>query len=177
MCGIFGTFMKGDRSEAERGLDLITHRGPDGRGIVEVGEAIHGHVRLALLDLTDASAQPFRVGRGALSFVGEVWNHAELRDELRKDGVEFRTTGDTEVLARSLERRGPTETLERLDGMFAFAWSDGRGADVLARDRYGKVPLYVVRRGKTFAWSSERRGLGPDAGRAVALPPGSALDR
>jgi asparagine synthase (glutamine-hydrolysing) len=158
-----------------RGLDRLGHRGPDGRGEATVGEAVHGHVRLSLLDLTDAGAQPWREAGGTLTFVGEVWNHADLRDELELEGCTFRSATDTEALAKLLSRDGPEETLEKIDGMFAFAWSDGRGGHWLARDGFGKVPLHVVRRGRAFEWSSERKAW-DRGGEAVDLPPGSLLD-
>jgi asparagine synthase (glutamine-hydrolysing) len=154
-------------------LEKIAHRGPDGSGIARCGAATHGHVRLALLDLSDASAQPFKRGEGLLSFVGEIWNYRALRDELSLLGETFTTTGDTEVLAAALSRWG-LEALPWLEGMYTFAWSRGE-THVLLRDRYGKVPLHVYRRGRGFAWSSEIKGLGADFP-SMPLPPGTALD-
>ena len=173
MCGMLGAHDLPGFDVAAR-LELIAHRGPDGAGIGTEGAAIHGHVRLALLDLTDASAQPFRYGGGLLSFVGEIWNHAELREELRRQGAAFKTTGDTEVLAAALSTWGVARALPRLEGMFTFAWSR-RAEHVLARDRFGKVPLHVHRRGRGFAWCSEMKGLGPEHPSAP-LPPGTVLD-
>jgi len=160
-------------------LDLVAHRGPDGSGVATAGPAVHGHVRLALLDLTDASAQPYRFGGGVLSFVGEVWNWREVARQLAEDGVAsaLGARSDTQVLAAALAAWGVAATLPRLEGMFAFAWSrEGTRTHVLARDRFGKVPLYVHReaQGGGFAWSSERKGLPGLACRP--LPPGSWLD-
>lgn len=173
MCGLFGTYEWPDIDVAAR-LELLAHRGPDGSGVVASDGATHGHVRLALVDLSDASAQPFVHGAAVLSFNGEVWNHREVRAELEALGCRFRTSGDTEVLAQALERWG-LDALCRLEGMFAFAWSDGRGGHWLVRDRYGKVPLYVTRRGRSFAWSSERKAMDA-AWQAIALPAGTILD-
>jgi asparagine synthase (glutamine-hydrolysing) len=181
MCGIAGSFAWG-AFEIEQALDRIAHRGPDGRGIKRVGDAVHGHVRLSLVDLSDASAQPFVVASGSvggvLSFNGEVWNHKAVRADLEAEGCQFRTRGDTEVMAQAILHWGLEQGLERLDGMFAFAWSgtDKQGCtrDVLVRDRFGKIPLYVTRKGKGFAWSSERKGLLPLPARP--LPPASILD-
>jgi asparagine synthase (glutamine-hydrolysing) len=175
MCGVFGSFGLKDDGRVERGLTLLRHRGPDGEGIAAFGEAVHGHVRLSLVDLSDASAQPFRVGGGLLSWVGEIWNHAEARAELEAEGTEFRTIGDTEVLARSLAMSGMPAGLAACDGMFAGAWSSAVG-DWLFRDRFGKIPLYVLRRGRSFEWASERKAWGRRGGLAEALPPGSFLD-
>lgn len=176
MCGIVGMFPS-DRAyawNAGAALDRIAHRGPDGRGVVEHQGVTHGHCRLSLLDLTDASAQPFAYGSGVLSYNGELWNHAGLRDSLAKLGHSFRTTGDTEVLAAALSEWG-AGALAKLDGMFAFAWTNGT-TRILARDHFGKIPLYVARTPSGFRWSSERKGLGPLAGSASPLPPGTYLD-
>src|SRR5256885_19727 len=102
MCGIaglVGAFIPGlveDMNSAQR------HRGPDGEGAFEdsASEAALGHVRLAILDLTDQSAQPMHSpdGRFILVFNGEIYNYRELREGLRKSGQAFASTGDTEVL-------------------------------------------------------------------------------
>lgn len=172
MCGLLGTFNRPDVDVAAR-LELIAHRGPDGSGVVSCGPAVHGHVRLALVDLTSASAQPYRHGSAVLSFNGEIWNWREVRRDLEALGRTFRSNGDTEVLAQALDQWG-TDALPRLEGMFAFAWSSG-DSHLLVRDRFGKVPLYVNRRGDGFVWSSERKGLGLTLP-AIALPPGAILD-
>lgn len=176
MCGLSGA-VGSPASAVEAMLDRIAHRGPDGRGLLEAHGAVHGHVRLALVDLSPASAQPFRLGSTVLSFNGEVWNHAELRVELEAFGRRFRTRGDTEVLAAALDQWGVEEALRRVDGMFAFAWSKG-GRTVLARDRFGKVPLYVLRLpGGRWQWASERKAWSAPASAAAApLQPGTWLD-
>lgn len=171
MCGIAGTYRS--TWDLEAALKRIRHRGPDGVGIVEDGQMRHGHVRLAVIDLSTASDQPFRYRDAVLSFNGEIWNFRELRDELAALGHAFRTTGDTEVLAAALCQWG-TGALGRIEGMFAFAWS--RGAEhVLARDRYGKIPLYVRRASAGFEWASERKAW-PVGAQASPLPPGAWLD-
>lgn len=172
MCGLLGGYNAPTFDVSTR-LELIRHRGPDASGVVASGPAVHGHVRLSLVDLTDASDQPFHLGQGVLSFNGEIWNYREVRAELEALGRVFRTSGDTEVLAAALDE-WDTDALPRLEGMFAFAWSrDTR--HILVRDRYGKIPLYVSRRDRSFVWSSERKGLGKEWP-ASALPPGSVLD-
>jgi asparagine synthase (glutamine-hydrolysing) len=177
MCGIAGSYGGGAVTEIEAALDRLAHRGPDGRGIRHQGAMTHGHVRLAVLDPTSASAQPFRRGDGVLTYNGELWNYQALRADLEAAGERFTTTGDTEVLAAALHRWGPAEALRRFDGMFAFAWSTARGTALLARDRYGKVPLYVTRQAHRFRWASERKGLPVREQRgARALPPGTWLD-
>src|SRR4051812_27738320 len=98
MCGIAGGIGVTDEW-VEGALDSIEHRGPDGRGLVQRYDAVHGHVRLSILDPRPRSGQPFTVGDCVLSFVGEIWNFRELREELEGSGYRFETTGDTEVLA------------------------------------------------------------------------------
>lgn len=177
MCGLSGLYdpslPESGRSFVEESLDRIEHRGPDGRGAAVLGPTVQGHVRLSLVDLTTASAQPFEHEQGVLTFNGEVWNHRELREQL---GGVWRTTGDTEVLAELFAREG-FAGLHRAEGMWSFAWTPrATGRTVLVRDRFGKVPLYVRRlpaRTGRWEWCSERKGLGPGA---VAMPPGSVLD-
>ena len=172
MCGLLGSYELPGFDVSAR-LELIAHRGPDGSGVVAIGPAVHGHVRLALLDLTAASDQPFRYKDSVLSFNGEIWNYQELREELMLVGVRFKTSGDTEVLAAALYTWG-IQALQRVEGMFAFAWSRDE-KHILVRDRFGKIPLYIYRSGRGFAWSSERKGLGKEYP-AAALPPASILN-
>ncbi len=173
MCGIAGMFGS-DPFDVYDALDRIGHRGPDGRGVVDHDGVRHGHVRLSLVDLTSASAQPFAYRSGLLSYNGELWNAAELRAELGRLGHAFRTTGDTEVLAAALHQWG-TAALPRLDGMFAFSWTNGP-TRIVARDLFGKVPVYVARTPGGYRWASERKGLGGHAAVAAPVPPGSWLD-
>ena len=172
MCGILGAYAY-PGFDVSLHLEKIAHRGPDGSGVRTLGPAVHGHVRLSLVDLSSASDQPFRYGEALLTFNGEIWNYRAVREDLEALGCTFRTTGDTEVLAAALDTWG-VPGLSRLEGMFAFAWSKG-ATHILARDRYGEIPLYVHRRGNGFAWCSERKGLGREHP-ASALPPGSVLD-
>lgn len=174
MCGIAGTF-GGGAKEARGMLKRIEHRGPDGMGLHQADRAIHGHVRLALVDLSDASSQPF-IGRSScLSFNGEIWNFKELRQELQDEGFAFKTSGDTEVLCALLERHGILCALKKLDGMFAFAWTDKDGQTWLARDSFGKVPLYVAKIGSAFYWASERKAF-PKGMNPVSVPAGHAFN-
>jgi asparagine synthase (glutamine-hydrolysing) len=173
VCGLIGAYDFPGFDVSAR-LELIRHRGPDGSGVRSSGPAVHGHVRLALVDLTPASDQPFRHGDALLTFNGEIWNYREIRADLEAAGRYFRTRGDTEVLAAALAEWGPEAALPRLEGMFAFAWSCG-DVHILGRDRFGEIPLYVHRNGSGFAWASERKGLGRNLP-ADPLPPGCLLD-
>lgn len=124
------------------------HRGPDGQGIFEdaEAEAALGHVRLSILDLTSAAAQPMHSpdGRYVLVFNGEIYNFQELRQNLITRGHHFISTGDTEVLLHGLMEYG-LDFIPRLNGMYAFALWDRREQELLiARDPLGIKPLYYT---------------------------------
>ena len=179
MCGIAGAH--GGDCDVEGALDAIAHRGPDGRGIADFADARLGHVRLAIQDPHPRSDQPFVYGDVTLTYVGEIWNADTLRGFLRRNfDAEFQTTGDTEVVAAILHHLGPERGVHSLDGMFALAWADLAGVH-LARDRFGKVPLYWVTDGEggllpRVRWSSERRAFGvPEAYVAEPVPAGALL--
>ncbi len=173
MCGIAGV-THGTAGQVALMLDAIAHRGPDARAITAAGTMIHGHVRLAMLDLSSASNQPFAYQGTLLSYNGELWNWRELRQDLELRGYQFHTSGDTEVLAACLVADG-LEVLTRLDGMFAFAWTSRDGEQWLVRDAFGKVPLYVAKRRTGYAWASERKAF-PRGERPMAVPQGHAFN-
>ena len=169
MCGIFGVICHQtddvpDQERLAQTARLLSHRGPDGEGIfAEPGVGLV-HTRLSLLDLSERSNQPFwdRDKRLALVYNGEIYNFAELRADLEKTGVEFRTTSDTEVLLEALMKWGPDATLPRLEGMFAFALYDTVTKSLLlARDRFGIKPLFVYDTPEMFVFSSEIRAMRP----------------
>ena len=169
MCGIFGVLQHGsDRPPDERRLEasagLMRHRGPDHQEVY-AGAAIGlAHTRLSLLDLHPRSDQPFwdSGGRYALVYNGEIYNHRELRGELEKQGVEFKTSGDTEVLLECLIRQDVEAVLPRLEGMFAFALYDSHeGSLIVARDRFGIKPLFVYDQADCFIFASEIAAMRP----------------
>ena len=170
MCGICGVV--GERSEdlARAMVARLGHRGPDGSGVWAEGPVALGHTRLAILELSEAGAQPMRSAshRWVVSFNGEIFNHLELRSLL--GGVLFRGSSDTETLLALLERFGFEATLERLVGMFAIAaWDRSSGRLYLARDRAGQKPLFYGFCGGHFAFGSE-------LGVVRALPVRPSLD-
>jgi asparagine synthase (glutamine-hydrolysing) len=123
---------------------LLAHRGPDGSGVEAAGEAVLGHRRLAIIDLTDAGRQPMASAdrRYSIVFNGEIYNFQELRAQLEAEGATFRSRTDTEVVLHAYRRYGPP-CLDRLRGMFAFAiWDAAERVLFLARDRVGKKPLF-----------------------------------
>ena len=122
------------------------HRGPDGQGVYEsLDEQVAlGHVRLSILDLSDAAGQPMRspCDRYILSYNGEIYNFPALKQQLESEGIRFRSSGDTEVLMQGLVRHGEG-FIPTLNGMFAFAfWDRSEKRLLVARDRMGIKPLY-----------------------------------
>ena len=148
MCGIVGYIRKKgmvNRLLFESMIDLLAHRGPDGRGshYNPKGNIAFGHRRLSFLDLGENGKQPFLNQDGSiwLSFNGEIYNYRELKQEL-KSQFEFRTQTDTEVLLAAYEVWG-VEFINKIKGMFAFALYDDKKKKLyLARDRFGIKPLY-----------------------------------
>jgi asparagine synthase (glutamine-hydrolysing) len=170
MCGIAGVArftgrtLPQDAVAVRRMLDVQAHRGPDGDGLQQVGGAVLGHRRLAIIDLSDAAAEPMSNEDGSvwLTYNGEIDNFAELRAELLSLGHRFRSRNDGEVLVHGYETWDVAGLLGRLRGMFAFALYDaGRGRLLLARDRLGIKPLYyaVASDGGSLAFASEVRAL------------------
>lgn len=172
MCGLIGAL---GQPLDESALSRIAHRGPDGAAMVTIGRTVLGHTRLAIQDVDHRADCPFVYGDVTLTYNGELWNTAELRNEW--PGVVWATTGDTEQVARILHEEGYSG-LERCDGMFAVAWHDSsfspRRGTWLARDRYGKIPLYAVRAGNRWLWASELKAL-PRGVPATAIKPGTAV--
>lgn len=166
MCGIAGIVHFGRITDAgQRTLAMaasIRHRGPDDEGYWADENASLGFVRLSILDLASGQ-QPMsnEDGRVWVVFNGEIYNHAELRNELTSLGHVFRTDhSDTEVLVHGWEAWGD-RLPERLNGMFAFAIWDARERHAfLARDRYGIKPLYIARTSNNaFVFGSEIRAV------------------
>ncbi len=143
--------------------DAMAHRGPDGAGVWDGagGQVILGHRRLAIIDLSPAAAQPFvsTDGRYALVYNGEIYNYRELRGELEREGVHFRTASDTEVLLALVAQRGPA-ALSKLRGMYAFAlWDERKRHLLLARDPYGIKPLYFAVSHGVLRFASQVKAL------------------
>lgn len=168
MCGIAGVVVKREAhspAAVERGLEAmvaqVVHRGPDDRGIVVVGPAGLGHQRLAVIDLRERARQPMSLADGDLWIVfnGEIYNFRELRTRLQGSGCQFRTDSDTEVLLHGWRIWGE-RLVDELRGMFAFAIWDQRDRSLfLARDRFGKKPLFYSDQADGFFFASEIKSL------------------
>lgn len=182
MCGIAGVFHDdpaalADPAPVARMNGAQAHRGPDAEGLWHEGPVALGHRRLSVLDLTPHAAQPMHspCGRHVLVFNGEIYNYTALRAVLEQEGDAFQSSGDTEVLLAALARWG-LAALDRLDGMFAFAWYDRRDARlVLVRDRLGIKPLCYTHRNGVLAFASELAPLRA-AGFTPETPDLAALD-
>lgn len=162
MCGIAGLVgqHRDGQSCVGRMIDAISHRGPDDWGIYEAEGATLGHRRLSIIDLAGGH-QPIVDSTAGLSitFNGEIYNYKELRSELAREGINFATDSDTEVILRLYQSRGK-KMLDSLRGMFAFAiWDEKNGQLFAARDHLGQKPFYYHTSGRKFAFSSEIKGL------------------
>jgi len=160
MCGVFCIFLHRPLAEADvalgrAGTGALAHRGPDGQGewIDRKAGAFLGHRRLAIIDPTPSSAQPMDLNGLVLSYNGEIYNFREVREQLQKMGLRFTTEGDVEVLLRAWQT-WDEESLDRLDGMFAFAVWDGISAH-LVTDPFGEKPLYYAETNEGLYVSSE----------------------
>jgi asparagine synthase (glutamine-hydrolysing) len=155
MCGIFGVIGSAWRESAPAALASIGTRGPDAREMLDLGEVLLGHVRLAVIDL-EGGRQPMVSPdrRYAIVFGGEIYNFLELRAELQRDGYAFATRSDTEVLLHGYARWG-MELPARLDGMFSFAVWDGLERRLFAaRDRVGVKPFFYADAPGGFVFAS-----------------------
>ncbi|MDY0168404.1 MAG: asparagine synthase (glutamine-hydrolyzing), partial [Thermoguttaceae bacterium] len=160
MCGILGTV---NLPFTDATLDRLAHRGPDGKGSVVQRVGSHlirlGHRRLAIVDVSHAGHQPMLAPEGhpVLVFNGEIYNHQQLRQNLRH--VSFRGHSDTETVLHLLAREGAA-AISRLHGIFAFGLLDAsRGRLFLARDPFGVKPLYYWQRGNSLVFCSELKPI------------------
>jgi len=163
MCGIAGFTSPGPNARRiVAGMNAaLAHRGPDGSGsFVDRGIAL-GHTRLAIIDLA-GGVQP-RVDEAsgdALVYNGEIYGYRALAAELRERAAVLRDHSDTESLFHLIRREGVRRAVERIDGMFAFAYREGAtGRLFLVRDRFGEKPLYYGTTGKDIVFASEVAAL------------------
>lgn len=163
MCGIVGVvdLQRRRRLPAvdvfDTMVDSLARRGPDGRGVWRSDDVALGHRRLAIIDVTTASAQPFVKDGVALVFNGEIYNYKALRRQLDERGHSFRTAGDTEVVCEAWRAWGP-RCVERFRGIFAFAVVDGPTV-FLARDHVGIKPLFYRLDDGVLWFGSELKAL------------------
>ncbi len=165
MCGIVGLAYR-DRSRPVRRDQLqemcaaIKHRGPDDEGLFVQGAVGLGMRRLSIIDLSGGQQPIFNEdGSKVIVFNGEIYNYRDLRQRLLARGHVLRTQSDTETVLHLYEDLGP-DCARELRGMFAFAiWDATRGTLLLARDRFGIKPLYVLTAPWGVAFASELKAL------------------
>ena len=166
MCGIAGFLAHDARAPADelaarRIADHLVHRGPDAFGAWTSGPCALAHRRLSIIDLSPDANQPLINETGDVAIVvnGEIYDFAELRDELERKGHRFRSRSDSEVALHLYEEHGESFA-ERLDGMFALIVYDAKKRRVVAaRDRSGKKPLFYRVLPHGFAFASEAAAL------------------
>lgn len=180
MCGIFGAiatkqpFGPRDFERFSALTDLVSYRGPDDSGRVALGsrnqavddrehfDVFLGHRRLSIVDLSAAGHQPMLTEDGCwITFNGEIFNHVELREELKAKGHHFKTATDTEVILHIYQEYGE-QGFDKLNGMWAFAIADlPRHRMVLSRDRFSIKPLYFLQVAEGIFFGSEIKQLLP----------------
>src|SRR2546423_10139356 len=174
MCGVGGFLVArtaATRNELKarlwRMIATLRHRGPDDEGVWTDGRAGLAHARLSIIDLSPAGHQPMVSADGAawITYNGEIYNFAEIRQELEALGYRFRSRSDTEVIANGWQAWGP-KIFSRLRGMFALAIWDRRSRRlILARDRLGKKPLFYAPTAAAFLFcSGVKAGVAPAGG-------------
>jgi asparagine synthase (glutamine-hydrolysing) len=172
MCGIAGLFRPGGGEEsrlsaiAKSMTEALARRGPDAAGFwthASAGVAF-GHRRLAVIELSEAGAQPMRSDCGRLTIIlnGEIYNFLDLRAELEAAGAapNWRGHSDTETLLYAIRYWGIETALQRVSGMFAFAlWDERERTLTLVRDRFGEKPLFYGWCGGDLVFASELKAL------------------
>lgn len=147
--------------EVRRMGERLRHRGPDDGRVWLEGPCGLAHRRLKIIDLTESGAQPMAGEEGGIRVVfnGEIYNHRDLRRELEGMGHRFAGRSDTEAIVHGFEQWG-TGLFARLRGMFAIAvWDPTAERLVLARDRFGKKPLFHACGEGWLAFGSELSSL------------------
>jgi len=169
VCGIVGVVKLSDNAPVptvdllEEMGETIAHRGPDGHGtwVSDDGRVGLHHRRLAIVDLTETGAQPMPDTDGVIQVVvnGEIYNYQELKSDLQRKGVKFRSQTDIEVIPH-LYKEYAAEAVEMLDGDFSYGvWNSGERKLTLARDRAGVKPLYWTMQNGLFIFASEIKAI------------------
>jgi asparagine synthase (glutamine-hydrolysing) len=165
MCGICGVFYK-DNQKVDKAFlksmnDKIKHRGPDDYGYYTDNSIGLGHRRLSIIDLSKKGKQPMTNEDGTvwITFNGEIYNYKTIKEELEKRKLKFKSNTDTEVIIHGYEEWGE-KIVSMIDGMFAFAiWDSNKKTMFIARDRFGKKPLYYYNDKKKFLFASEIKSI------------------
>jgi asparagine synthase (glutamine-hydrolysing) len=159
MCGIAGFFNASvDQATIDKVKSKLHHRGPDASGIFQSDRAGLIHTRLSVIELSSLGAQPYEYENLVLVFNGEIYNYAEVRQQLRPQ-YSFQSNSDTEVLIKAFHKWGMA-SVDRFIGMFAFAVYDRQTNELyLCRDRAGVKPLYYTFVNGSIFFASELKAL------------------
>lgn len=166
MCGIAGILSSEKEQLAyyplKKMLETLVHRGPDGEGVWQNPEkdVLLGHRRLAVIDLSNAAAQPMHfAGRYTIVYNGEIYNYKELRSFLQQQQYSFKSQSDTEVILAAYDF-WKERCLQHFDGMFALAiWDEKEKKLFAARDRFGEKPFYYFEDDGYFVFASEMKAI------------------
>jgi asparagine synthase (glutamine-hydrolysing) len=163
MCGITGVYgFDNDQGNRKRTLvkmlSVLEHRGPDGWGYYLSPDIALGQSRLSIVDLSTGD-QPMVTDENVIVFNGEIYNYIELKEDLKKIGIKFQTTCDTEVLLKAFEVYGH-ECFAKFNGQFAvLIWNKKKHELTIARDRFGVRPLYLLHHKNLIYFSSEMKAF------------------
>lgn len=162
MCGIYGIIKFGEEYFSNKEIDELKNlnkimylRGPDEKGFFYEKNFFMGMRRLSIIDI-EGGSQPIKDNLGNISIIfnGEIYNYIELRDDLISKGYKFKTKSDTEVIIYSYLEYGH-QFINKLNGMFSFCLYNNLNKEILlARDRFGKKPLYYFRNNDLFIFAS-----------------------
>ena len=163
MCGICGELKFKEYSFSEEKLTTligsISNRGRDSNGIFRNDDIFLGHHRLSIIDTSNKSDQPMKVGNYIIIFNGIIYNYIDLRNALIAKGHVFNSSGDTEVILKMFIEYG-NNCVNHLDGVFSFCIYDTTKKNIfLARDRFGIKPLYYSINEKHIVFSSSAKGI------------------
>jgi len=164
MCGIIAITGKNTSALTDEKvlsmLSTLSRRGPDDKGFERFTDTVIGQTRLSIVDI-EHGHQPMRDNTHPYSIVfnGEIYGYKDLKLDLEKRGHVFSTQSDTEVILKAYAEYGEG-CLKYIDGMFAFAiWDENKNQLFIARDRFGKKPLYYTQIDDTFYFASEIKAL------------------
>jgi len=170
MCGIAGISQWKGVSEdtiaaVSRMCNSIKHRGPDNQGVKSLGNIVLGHRRLSIIDLSANANQPMssKDERFNIVYNGEIYNFMEIKNDLIQHGYSFKTNSDTEVIIYAYDKFG-SDCFSMFNGMFSLAiWDSKLNELILARDRFGKKPLYYYfDKNKNISFASELKAFKED---------------
>lgn len=164
MCGITAFFSFNDQSHSqqiEKAVKQLSKRGPDNQNFIQINNCYLGHARLSIIDTSSNGNQPITdaSGRFTIIFNGEFYNYQVFRDELLADGIQFKSSSDTEVLLYLFIKYGK-KCLSKINGFFAFVIYDNQTQSIFAaRDRMGIKPMLYAISEKGLAIASEMKAL------------------